>query len=324
MTRLSVRFVFALIGAVVVPAGAQEVSQVDSMPAPLALEPGANYRVYTSGGDSSSLQSIVSRALGEDVLLVGEEHGDLIGHRIEAVLLEAVIDTVAGGAGAGRPVVLSMEMFERDVQLVVDEYLDDLVTEAHFMSSSRPWTDYEVRYRPLVEAARGAGVPVVAANAPRRYVNRVTRQGPWALEELSADARAFLPPIPYPLASPAYRAEWDAIMSEYQHAAQDEEANDRMLAAQALWDASMGHAITEALVEHLGALVVHYAGSFHVDHGLGIPERIADYRPGTRVTTVVIRPVEDVNAWVSEDHTGLGDFVILTKRADPEATADGS
>jgi hypothetical protein len=92
--------------------------------------------------------------------------------------------------------------------------------------------------------------------------------------------------------------------------------------AQALWDASMGHAITGALVENLGALVVHFAGSFHVERGTGIPERIADYRPGTRVITVVMTKVEDISAWSPEEHGDLADFVVLTLRP-PSMTGGG-
>ena len=89
--------------------------------------------------------------------------------------------------------------------------------------------------------------------------------------------------------------------------------------AQALWDAAMGHAVATALVEHLGALVVHFAGSFHVERGTGIPERIDDYRPGTRVTTVVMTKTDDVAAWSPERHGQLADFVVLTRRP-PDVT----
>ena len=84
---------------------------------------------------------------------------------------------------------------------------------------------------------------------------------------------------------------------------------------------SMGHAITEALVRHIGGFVVHMAGSFHVEKGTGIPERIADYRPGTRVTSVVMTKVDDIDAWSEEDHGALGDYVVLTKK--PQST-DGN
>lgn len=165
-------------------------------------------------------------------------------------------------------------------------------------------------------------MPVVAANAPRRYVSRVTREGPESLALLPGEALRYLPPLPYPGPSPRYREQWDAIMEEamagYEGDAQarDYTANPNTIWSQALWDASMGHAVSQALVRHVGGFVVHFAGSFHVESGTGILERIHDYRPGTRVATVVMTKVEDVGAWVDEEHGSLGDFVILTRRPD--------
>jgi uncharacterized iron-regulated protein len=87
----------------------------------------------------------------------------------------------------------------------------------------------------------------------------------------------------------------------------------RILQAQALWDAAMGYSVVQALNEVPDALVVHYAGAFHVAHGTGIPERVAGYRNGTRMTTVVLEPSHDIHTWVEEEHGGLGDFVVLTQ-----------
>ena len=61
-----------------------------------------------------------------------------------------------------------MEMFERDAQIVLDEYLNDLITEKKFLDDSRPWENYKTDYRPLVEFARVNKLNVIAANAPRR------------------------------------------------------------------------------------------------------------------------------------------------------------
>jgi len=278
---------------------------------------GVDFQAYDADGRPASLAEIVTAGLGADVLLVGEEHDDSIGHWYEAELFERVADD------AVRPVVLSMEMFERDVQYVLDEYLGGLISEEHFLSSARPWDEYRTRYRPLVEAAKERGLPIVAANAPRRYVNRVTREGPASLQALSERALAYLPPLPYPGPSEQYRAQWDSLMAESMHAP-DSLSEERSysvspnaMQAQALWDASMGHAIAAALMARLDALVVHFAGSFHVAGGTGIPERIADYRPGSRVVTVVIARADDVGAWSHDRHGGLGDFVVLTRRQRP-------
>jgi hypothetical protein len=97
--------------------------------------------------------------------------------------------------------------------------------------------------------------------------------------------------------------------------------NPNVIQAQALWDAAMGHAIADALVRHVGGFVVHFAGSFHVERGTGIPERISDYRPGTRVLTIVMTKVEDVSAWSPEEHAPLADFVVLTQAPEPPESA---
>lgn len=283
-----------------------------------SLVEGVDYRVYDRDGVPTSLESLAAAASSDEVLLVGEEHDDMVGHALEVEILERLAEEFSAGASP-RTVVLSLEMFERDVQYILDEYLTDLIGEDHFLRSSRPWDDYEARYRPLIEAAKARGMPVVAANAPRRYVSRVTSFGPESLLSLPAEALRYLPPLPYPGPSPLYREQWDAVMEEamadYDGGADGRAytVNPNTIWSQALWDASMGHAVSQALVRHVGGFVVHFAGSFHVEKGTGILERILDYRPGSRVSTVVMTKVDDVEAWSDEDHGPLADFVILTR-----------
>ena len=257
------------------------------------------------------LDVLLAASTAVDAVLVGERHGDPGGHRFQADLFQALV------RDGERPLVLSLEMFERDVQSVLDEYLGDLITEEHFLAASRPWGSYQRDYRPMVELAREEGIPVVAANAPRRYVNRVSRLGRDALADLPAAAREHLPPLPYPGPSEAYRAEWDALMAEMAAAAGHPSARsmgDTALQAQALWDASMAHSMVEALDRQRGdALVVHLTGAFHVENRTGTPEALDHYRPGIRSLVVVIHPVADPHVPPSEDQLRGGDFVVLTQ-----------
>jgi uncharacterized iron-regulated protein len=315
---------------------------------------GISFRVYDGEGHARSFADILQAMDLADAVLVGETHDDSVGHGVEAQLLYRAAErfgAVGDEATTRRPVVLSLEMFERDVQYILDEYLAGLITEDQFKSSSRPWPRYESDYRPMVEFARAHSLPVVAANAPRRYVNRVTRLGPASLDALSETAKAFLPPLPYPPASKEYAAQFDALMDEMMKAQEAERdstaATDTTAAAdttakpssaaagaappagephgmsyaldaQALWDAAMGNAVAGALERHPDALVLHFAGSFHVEKGTGIPERVTDYRPGTHLLTVVLEPSADVNSWKDDDDKGLGDFVVLTLRPGQE------
>ena len=301
---------------------------------PLRPVEGEDFQVYDIGGHSSSFAAVLSALSDTDVVLVGEEHDDVVGHRFEVELLGAAYRRLH--AEDGREVILSLEMFERDVQYILAEYLDGTISETHFLNSSRPWDDYEDRYRPLVEFSKAHGLTVIAANAPRRYVNRVSREGPESLDALSATAKSFLPPLPYPGPSIEYRAQWEALMAEAMpvpdtqtdSSAADADADEHytmspnVIHSQALWDAAMGHAVTSALGANPGSLVIHMAGSFHVQRGTGIPERIEDYGPGTRVLSIVMVSVDDITAWDEKEHEGLGDFVVYTRQ--PEAGTDGS
>lgn len=175
-----------------------------------------HFRVFTGQGEPASMDDIVAALDEVDALLVGETHTDPVGHWIEDRLFSEALARFGETAepGAVRKVALSMEFFERDVQPVVNEYLAGLITESQFIDDARAVTYYREDYRPLVERARDAGAPVIASNAPRRYVNRVSRLGRDALRDLSPWALSFLPPLPYPPPSDAYREEWTTLMRE--------------------------------------------------------------------------------------------------------------
>ena len=49
----------------------------------------------------------------------------------------------------------------------------------------------------MVEVAKHEGLPVICANAPRRYVSLAGRSGRVALEQLSQESKQWLPPLPY-------------------------------------------------------------------------------------------------------------------------------
>jgi uncharacterized iron-regulated protein len=351
--RPSVPFLalLALTASVLVAASPGTVFAQDPIAAPRAPDYTDHFRVFRGDGQPASLEDIVRAMADADAVLVGEIHTDPVGHWVEAELFREALELAGAGeeTGALRPVALSLEMFERDVQGVVDEYLLDLITESQFQASSRPWDYYDPDYRPMVEMAKSVGVPVLAANAPRRYVNRVSRLGPEALIDLSPRARSVLPPLPYPPPTEAYRAEWNALMNgmtmEQQCPAPEEEAvaeedppvghppaapphappagmpampgsfMENGLQAQTLWDASMAYTITTFLEMNPGALVVHMVGGFHVKNHTGTPEKVQFYRPGTRSLVVYMDIADDFNTFDPNEYAGSGDFVILTDKS---------
>lgn len=293
--------------------------QAEPAPAPDS----SAYRVYTKDGRGATLGQLLSAAFPVDVVFLGESHNDVVGHSLQRLIFERLVqyargmpESSAGNAVVAlpRPMALSLEMFERDVQYIIDEYLAGLIPEDQMKRSARPWPFYADDYAPVVEIAKNAGLPVLAANAPRRYVNAVSRKGPAALEAFSTEAKRHLPPLPYAGPSAAYRAELMAVMGQHGDSTSAPQVPEGAFSAQSLWDATMAWSIAGALMRSPGALVVHLVGSFHVKNATGIPEQLQMYRPGTRVLIVYVEPVDDVTAFPPE-LVGAGDFVILTDKA---------
>jgi uncharacterized iron-regulated protein len=303
-----------------------------------AQAPDAHYRAFDSKGKPVKLQDITDALDGADVLIIGETHDDPVAHLIEAELLRRADERYSQGASHKRAVALSMEMFERDVQTVVDEYLAGFITERHFLLSSRPWNNYLTDYRPLVEYAREHRIPVIAANAPARYVSRVSANGPDSLNVLSKEAKATLPPLPFPPASEGYAAKFNRFMQDAMQSAQAQaptaavpntpahqtQANPHgsahLLEAQTLRDASMADSITQFLKRNKDALVVQVNGTFHSEEHLGVPEQIKHYRPKARIIVVTIISDEGFPSFDAACMGTLGDFVIVTDPALPRSS----
>jgi len=271
-----------------------------------------NYRVYNSSGNPANISQVIDAAGKSDVVFLGENHDDAVAHFLQAEILKKLHENNAGK----RNVALSLEMFERDVQIVLDEYLKDLITEKKFLDDSRPWNNYKTDYRPLVEYAKQNKLAVIAANAPRRYVNMVSRGGRDSLNQLSTDARKWLAPLPYAQPSEQYSKKFTALMGG---AGGDSHGVSKILDSQTLWDATMAFSISEFLKKQKNALIVHLNGSFHTENRLGTAEQFLKLNPKAKILVVTMRYENDFTKFDKAKHENLGDFVILTDARTPRS-----
>jgi len=264
---------------------------------------------WFAAGHPVSAEDSIARLAQADVVFIGENHDHEAAHRLQ-------LDVLRGLDARGRRPVLAMEMFERDVQVVLDEYLRGIITESAFLQASRPWSNYRSDYRPLVEYCKERRLPVVATNAPRRYVNMVSRSGPASLRALSRQARGWLPRLPLDLRmSEGYEQALDALFggahsSPSAPAAGPSTAN--MKAAQALWDATMADSLARAARRNRGRTIVHINGSMHSDHGWGIVERLRKAAPSLRLVVVSVKPDPAYPALPDGRHDGIADLLALT------------
>lgn len=272
----------------------------------------ANYRVFDSQGTPSSLETILEAAGQADVVFLGEQHDDAVAHWLQNEVFRGVFEKY----GKERKVALSLEMFERDTQVVLDEYLKNLITEKKFLDDSRPWGNYKTDYRPLVEFAKTNKLDVIAANAPRRYVNMVSRNGRGSVDQLSKEAKKWLAPLPFGEPSDAYGKKFKALMGGSGEAAM---GIDNILASQSLWDATMADSMAKYLKRNKHALIVQLNGAFHSENRLGTVEHLLRYRPKAKVIVVTMRYEDDFQNFDKTKFENAGDFVILTDAKVPRS-----
>lgn len=280
---------------------------------PLAAQPASGYvphRVYDArAGRWTDFEVMTAAVARADVAFVGEQHDDPGTHRLQLALLEGV-------ARRREDVVLALEMFERDVQPLLDGYLAGEATEVAFLAGARPWPNYATDYRPLVEWARVRRWPVVAGNVPRRIASAVARGGLDTLAAMSQEERA-LAAAEVRCPRDAYHARFAEQMAAHPMPGATPEAlaamTDRFYGAQCLKDETMAEAVTAALARHgAGTLVVHLNGAFHTARRLGIVPRVERRVPGARIVVVHAVPVADLDRVDPREHRREGDFVLFT------------
>ena len=266
--------------------------------------------------DFEAMNATLARA---DVVFLGEQHNDPGTHRLQLGVLEGIARRRTG------PVVLALEMFERDAQGALDSYLAGTLDEPAFLAGSRPWPNYAADYRPLVEFARERHWPVVAGNVPQRLAQVVSRRGLAAVDSLPESDRAL---IAAQLSCPRdeYWTRFRGLMGDMSgHGMQltPEQAAAmawRMYEAQCVKDETMGEAIALASAAP-NTLVVHANGSFHSDYRLGTADRAKDRLPRARIAVVSFVPVTDLDAADGKSRRKLGDYVVFTLAPPPAPPA---
>lgn len=254
-----------------------------------------------------------------DVVFFGEQHDDPATHRMQLALLEAI--------GRRRDqVVLSLEMFERDVQPQVTAYAAGQLGEEEFLAGSRPWPRYATDYRGLVELAKARGWPVIAANVPRPMASAVSRAGLAYLETIPADRRAH---AASQLSCPEnddyakrFLATMEGMPTNHGGGPEDPEAARqtllRIYQAQCVKDETMAESIAAAWSP--GTLVVHMNGAFHSDFHLGTVSRVKSRLPkGSRIAVVTGMPVADLDAVDRKAEKKRGDWLVYVLKPTPPA-----
>ncbi|WP_421233718.1 ChaN family lipoprotein [Aeromonas jandaei] len=243
-----------------------------------------DYQLGNSQQGALTLDQATARLAEADIILVGELHTHPAIHLLQSRLLSALYQQAEQ---YGRGLTLSMEQFSRADQATLDAYLAGKIGEAALIREGHAWPNYPSDYRPLVEFAKEHHMPVIAANAPKPLVSCIGQEGVAWLDKLPTSRRNQLA-RQLTLGDDPYRQKFMASMHHG-----DADSNARRFAAQTSWDDTMAESMVDYLASHPGQQIMHIAGNFHVEGGLGIASRIASRNPALKVALVVPQTGEE-------------------------------
>lgn len=268
------------------------------------------------GEPPAAWNELIAAARAADVFVIGENHGHRLGLSVAAAIWDDVLDGAPGAA-------LALEFFERDQQPYIDDYLAGLTDEATFKRAARRNdSNYPPGHRAMLEYAKSADVPVIAANSPRVYVRAASRQGFGRLLELTSEQQRLFR-VPDELPTGRYREDFERVMTGNADAHGDGAASqpastrpslDGPFRAQSVWDWTMAESISRALQQGRRPVLL-VVGRFHSDFRGGLIQALERLNPGARVLTLSF--VNETSVILREEDEHRADFVIYVGASEP-------
>ncbi|MBX3101634.1 MAG: ChaN family lipoprotein [Bacteroidetes bacterium] len=255
------------------------------------------YTLFTAEGKATTFEKMSAALAKQDVVFFGEQHNDPIGHWLQLELATDLHKRV-------KSLEIGMEMFERDDQLVLNEYLSGLIRETSFKKEAKLWDNYQTDYRPIIAFCQTHKLPVWATNVPRRYANMVFYKGLEALSELSPEALTYIAPLPLTV---------DPELPGYQQIAKEmgghgSHSSAYLVQSQALKDATMAHTIHARRSE--SSLLLHLNGAFHTQRKEGIIWYLQRLAPDLKIGTIQVVQQDQLET-LDAAHRELADYIVV-------------
>lgn len=253
--------------------------------------------VMTHKGTISDLKDFFDALMDYNVIFIGEEHGSPISHKAELAILTGLAERDSG-------LVLALEMFERDVQKILDAFLQGKISEDEFLERTRPWPNYQEDYRPLIELAKRKGIQVIAANIPRRAAAAVAMANEISPEVLGTD-NAYIPDTFYLDSEEYYRRFLASMETMPGRTPMKRMKPEALFKAQVLKDAAMA----DSLNGFLERRILFCCGHFHSDYHLGIPYQLKKNHPELKIAVITFASY--VGELPMKERSRIGDFIWL-------------
>ncbi|MEI7489047.1 MAG: ChaN family lipoprotein, partial [Chryseobacterium sp.] len=247
------------------------------------------YQFYDQKGKEIKTEKLVKELAEYDVVFFGENHNSSINHWLQLKITEALYQQKKG------QLILGAEMFERDNQSQLNQYLSGKFDAKTLKDSARLWNNYATDYKPLVDFAKDKKLNFIATNIPRRYASQTSKEGLESLNNLTTKEKSYIAqlPIKVTLDTPGY-PEMKKMMGD--HAEEMKVMN--FISAQVTKDATMAESILKNIQP--GKTFIHYNGNYHSKEFGGIYWYIKQKNPNLKMAVISVFESEDPELKVPE------------------------
>lgn len=258
------------------------------------------YRFYTGKGKEIKTDKLISELADYDVVFFGENHNSSINHWLQLKITEGLYQKKNG------QLILGAEMFERDNQPQLNQYLNGNFDAKKLKDSARLWNNFSTDYKPLVDFAKAKKLNFIATNVPRRYASQTAKEGLQSLNSLPEKDKSYMAqlPVQVTLETPGY-PEMKAMMGD--HA--DGTKTMNFIAAQAIKDATMAESILKNFQS--GKTFIHYNGNYHSKEFGGIYWYIRQKNPALKMAVISVFESEDPELKIPEKEYKPTDFNLV-------------
>lgn len=255
------------------------------------------YNLFNNKGKEVTYSKMVKDLKEADIVFFGELHNNPICHWLQLEVTRDLYSTEI------QNLVLGAEMFETDNQLLLNEYIENFISEKSFEKEARLWPNYKTDYKSIVTFAKENSLSFIATNVPRRYASSVFKNGLDKLDKLPEYSKVFIAPLPikedYDL--PCYKQMLEMDMHGMT------ENPKYYPQAQMIKDATMAHFIYGNWSE--GELFLHFNGNFHSDNKEGIVWYLRQLNPNLKIVVISTVEQERIDK-LHPDHADKADYIL--------------
>ncbi len=253
------------------------------------------YILYRDSGKNVKYKKMIKELKDADVVFFGEYHNNPISHWLQYEVTNSLYKATEGA------IVMGTEMFEADNQLILDEYVNGLISTSRFEAECKLWGNYKTDYKHLVTFAKDSAISLIATNIPRRYAAMVHKQGIESLDKLTDQAKSYIAPLPINFDNDSVLIKKMGMMAKMSK-------NPVGIAkAQTIKDATMAYFISQNLKKN--TIFIHYNGTFHSNNREGIVHELKKLNPNIKIKIISTVEQEDITK-LGDENENIADYII--------------